>query len=362
MLKPNQPTLPNARTTTPSELFGDFVEDLAEKYEKDKRLLKDLVKDSGIIVHPGTSYEEFEEAITSHAKLETFEDKAHIHRYFDALKEKAIQKEKSNEKRKRKMIDNFVSYLKRSKVITVTSTWPDVLEELSRQPHPLFEELPIEEREKAFNEYFQQFKAKLELEANENSKPKSKHRSSEKSDKSEKRHKKRRRKSSKRRDSDSDVEPHHHNDDDKRHSKRQKSEDDHESNREKHKEKDRNKEKDKSREKDKHKDKDKDKGKDKDKVKDKDKDKEKEKEHEKENKDRLDKDPNEKEKEKNEQKTSEDDKRKDEITDNLTQSSTSQMELHPSDQHPVNADNDDKNREKTLEKEDGELVGDPMEQ
>jgi len=357
MLKPNQPTLPNTRTTTPAELFGDFVEELAEKYEKDKRLLKDLVKDSGIIVNPGTSYEEFEEAITAHAKLETFEDKAHVHRYFDALKEKAIQKEKSNEKRKRKLIDNFIAYLKRSKIVTPTSTWPEVLDELSRHPHPSFEELASDElREKAFTEYFQQYKAKLESEANENPKPSKKHRSSEKSEKSEKRHKKRHRKSSsKRRDSDSD-ESHHHHEEEKRHSKRQKSEEESTS-REKHKEKDKTKEKEK------------------DKLKDKDKDKEK-KDDEMDNRTKLDrdsdKDQDEKESEKQQEKEPEkehDNKGErtehdqiDNRNDNATEQAIS--DLQPTtDGEQLNNDND-QDREKTTpqEKEDGELVGDSMEQ
>eukprot|EP00026_Physarum_polycephalum_P003013 Phypoly_transcript_03022.p1 GENE.Phypoly_transcript_03022~~Phypoly_transcript_03022.p1 ORF type:complete len:847 (+),score=257.26 Phypoly_transcript_03022:49-2589(+) len=141
----------NTTGSTPHELFCDFLEDLEERMDKDKRVLRDILKDANFTVGLNTTYDEFQTALSSHERYSTI-PRTHLKHLFNELMDKAQSKEHSNQKRKKKLISAFKDMLKGFKEITPTSTWIDVRPIVLNQKE--FEALDDEqEREKAFTEY-----------------------------------------------------------------------------------------------------------------------------------------------------------------------------------------------------------------
>jgi len=51
-------------SSTPAELFYDLIEDLEERYHKDKKRIKEILKENQVNVNPQITYESFIEAIS----------------------------------------------------------------------------------------------------------------------------------------------------------------------------------------------------------------------------------------------------------------------------------------------------------
>eukprot|EP01097_Dermamoeba_algensis_P006001 TRINITY_DN3780_c0_g1_i2.p1 TRINITY_DN3780_c0_g1~~TRINITY_DN3780_c0_g1_i2.p1 ORF type:complete len:755 (-),score=262.22 TRINITY_DN3780_c0_g1_i2:188-2452(-) len=179
--------------STARELYGDFVEDLEERYQKDKKILKEVFKASNLVVTGKTSFEEFDAAIRLHEKYGPL-NKNYLRFFFNELLEKAIKEEKSDEKRKKKYADRFLDLLQSLKKISPTTTYEEMREELT--DHSAFSKVESEEeRIRLFQEHIAYLKEK---EAN-GGKSSSE---SEKSEKSSRKEKKGKRKHSSRRSSD----------------------------------------------------------------------------------------------------------------------------------------------------------------
>jgi hypothetical protein len=110
----------------------DYIEELEEAYEKDKPKLKGLVKSHSIPVTSRSAFEEFKAALSPFI-LNSQISTQHTRLYFEDLKEKAIQEEQIDEKRKKRLLDQFVTLLKRNRNLTFNSKWEEVKESLLPQ-------------------------------------------------------------------------------------------------------------------------------------------------------------------------------------------------------------------------------------
>jgi hypothetical protein len=71
--------------STPAELFYDFIEDLEEKYAKDKKKIKDIMRDNNIKVTQSTTFEEWMAQLNSHEKFTSIEAN-HLRILFDEVR------------------------------------------------------------------------------------------------------------------------------------------------------------------------------------------------------------------------------------------------------------------------------------
>eukprot|EP01090_Pellita_catalonica_P020598 TRINITY_DN7440_c0_g1_i2.p1 TRINITY_DN7440_c0_g1~~TRINITY_DN7440_c0_g1_i2.p1 ORF type:complete len:305 (+),score=71.32 TRINITY_DN7440_c0_g1_i2:47-961(+) len=92
--------------STAGELFGDLLEDLNEKYDKDKKRVREALDQARFTVSLETTKQEFVELVRSKALFVKEESLADI---FTELKEKAERKERRRQKKLRK---NFTLLLR----------------------------------------------------------------------------------------------------------------------------------------------------------------------------------------------------------------------------------------------------------
>jgi len=78
----------NDSSSTPAELFYDFIDDLEERYQKDKKRVKEMMKDKGIIPTPSMSYQQFCEALSAHDKFSVV-DSSNLKILYEETLEKA---------------------------------------------------------------------------------------------------------------------------------------------------------------------------------------------------------------------------------------------------------------------------------
>uniref|UniRef100_A0A673M0I2 Pre-mRNA-processing factor 40 homolog A-like n=1 Tax=Sinocyclocheilus rhinocerous TaxID=307959 RepID=A0A673M0I2_9TELE len=83
--------------STPLDLFKFYVEDLKARYHDEKRIIKDILKDKGLLVEVNTGFEEFGSVISSDKRATTL-DAGNIKLAFNSLLEKAEAREREREK------------------------------------------------------------------------------------------------------------------------------------------------------------------------------------------------------------------------------------------------------------------------
>uniref|UniRef100_A0A671QKY9 Pre-mRNA-processing factor 40 homolog B n=1 Tax=Sinocyclocheilus anshuiensis TaxID=1608454 RepID=A0A671QKY9_9TELE len=83
--------------STPLDLFKFYVEDLKARYHDEKRIIKDILKDKGLLVEINTGFEEFGSVISSDKRATTL-DAGNIKLAFNSLLEKAEAREREREK------------------------------------------------------------------------------------------------------------------------------------------------------------------------------------------------------------------------------------------------------------------------
>jgi len=139
----------------PSELYGDYMDSVEEGYYKDKKTLKEILREIGFSVTPRTTYEELYGALVIHPKLPIISDKNLSFLIQDVIQKAEKdekKKEKDAEKKKKKYTSRFFDLLDSSKELTKASTWPQVREALAT--HSAFQKVPFEEeRERLFNDF-----------------------------------------------------------------------------------------------------------------------------------------------------------------------------------------------------------------
>jgi len=123
--------------STPAELFYDLIEDLEERYHKEKKRVKEILKEVQVNVNAQVPYESFVEAINKHENYQLL-DESNLKFIYSDLQDKAVRVE---EKTKKKSKKKFLSVLKTLK-ITKGSTWEQVKGSL-----PSSENVPFSEKE-----------------------------------------------------------------------------------------------------------------------------------------------------------------------------------------------------------------------
>lgn len=133
--------------STPAELFYDFIEDLEEKYQKDKKKIKELMEESSINIDSHTNFDEWRTKVnkTSHDN-EKFQsitiDPSHLRILFDEFVDKL------NYKKKRKSAKHFKSLLKSDKDVRRDTSWSDV-----RHRYESIPDLDERDKEDIFNKF-----------------------------------------------------------------------------------------------------------------------------------------------------------------------------------------------------------------
>jgi len=141
----------NGSGSTPHELFCDFLDDLEERLDRDKKTVRDIMKDTGTTVTLNTSFDEFQTSIASHERFLTL-TKQNLRILYEELLDKLRTTESSNLKKKKKLASKFKDLLKNTKHIGPTTSWIEARPMILGQKE--FEALDDEqERELAFNEY-----------------------------------------------------------------------------------------------------------------------------------------------------------------------------------------------------------------
>jgi len=130
-------------------LFYDAVLDLEERYEKDKRRVRDIVKDNKITLSNTMPFDEFLSKISDHHYYEHV-DEANVQSIFQELIEKAL---KESERTKAQSKTCFSEILTKFS-ITRETTWEKIQEHLTR-PDILYLHLSDEEKLSLFESEMQ---------------------------------------------------------------------------------------------------------------------------------------------------------------------------------------------------------------
>uniref|UniRef100_A0A673LXF2 Pre-mRNA-processing factor 40 homolog A-like n=1 Tax=Sinocyclocheilus rhinocerous TaxID=307959 RepID=A0A673LXF2_9TELE len=117
--------------STPLDLFKFYVEDLKARYHDEKRIIKDILKDKGLLVEVNTGFEEFGSVISSDKRATTL-DAGNIKLAFNSLLEKAEAREREREKEEARKMKRkeaaFKSMLKQATPpLEPEATWEGVL-------------------------------------------------------------------------------------------------------------------------------------------------------------------------------------------------------------------------------------------
>ncbi|ELR12577.1 uncharacterized protein ACA1_309660 [Acanthamoeba castellanii str. Neff] len=205
--------------STPSELYGDFVEDLQERYEETKRIIDRITKEGNITITSWMAEDQFLAAISTHPSYPNL-DQPSASKIFAEMRDQVDRREK-REKRKREK--NFTLMLKSHKdKITAASVYDDAVRELLAE-EASYKAIPAEEERKAlFESYVDHLKNRpadyessseeegmIESESEEDRDRKRRHKDRKDKDR------KRRRHSSKDRDDDKHKKRRKHSDKDK---------------------------------------------------------------------------------------------------------------------------------------------------
>jgi pre-mRNA-processing factor 40 len=132
----------SAKGSTPAELFYDFIEDLEEKYAKDKKKIKDIMKDNNIKVTQTTTFEEWMMQLNSLEKFTSVEAN-HLKIIFEDIQDKI---RRADERKKKKAIKAFKGALREAcKDAKQDTTWSQVRDKVTSEGQELLTESEKEE-------------------------------------------------------------------------------------------------------------------------------------------------------------------------------------------------------------------------
>uniref|UniRef100_A0A0L8I8J1 Pre-mRNA-processing factor 40 homolog B n=1 Tax=Octopus bimaculoides TaxID=37653 RepID=A0A0L8I8J1_OCTBM len=142
--------------STPLDLFKFYVEDLKSRFHDEKKIVKEILKDRGIIVETSTTYEDFSSCLNTDKRSGNL-DSGNIKLTYNSLIEKAEAREKERlkeEARKiRRLEGAFKAMLKQaSPSIDSMTRWEDIRVRLEKEIP--FEAITLEsERIRLYKEY-----------------------------------------------------------------------------------------------------------------------------------------------------------------------------------------------------------------
>uniref|UniRef100_A0A671R049 Pre-mRNA-processing factor 40 homolog A-like n=1 Tax=Sinocyclocheilus anshuiensis TaxID=1608454 RepID=A0A671R049_9TELE len=132
------------------------AKDLKARYHDEKRIIKDILKDKGLLVEVNTGFEEFGSVISSDKRATTL-DAGNIKLAFNSLLEKAEAREREREKEEARKMKRkeaaFKSMLKQATPpLEPEATWEGVRERFLKEP--AFEDITLEsERKRIFKDF-----------------------------------------------------------------------------------------------------------------------------------------------------------------------------------------------------------------
>jgi pre-mRNA-processing factor 40 len=132
---------PDIEGSTPAEMFYDIVVDLEEKYERDMKRVKEILKDINLSLNPSITIDTFISKIDDHEYYE-YVDEANVEPIFHELQEKAarhLEKTKATAKKRFSEILLLCS-------LTREITWDTLVPHLAR---PDINFLPLNDEEKS---------------------------------------------------------------------------------------------------------------------------------------------------------------------------------------------------------------------
>jgi len=137
----------------PSELFGDFMEELEERYHIDKKKLKEILTEMNFNWTPKTTFQSFVSIMSQNQRWELINEKHHEHLFAEFLEKNSREekkKEKEAERKKKKIMKEFLELL--DKKFTSNLPWEEIKPQLME--HSAYQSIPTdEEREKIFQEF-----------------------------------------------------------------------------------------------------------------------------------------------------------------------------------------------------------------
>jgi len=134
--------------STPAELFYDLIEDREDRYHKDRKKVKEMLKTAQITIDVRISYEMFVESIKSQESFQLV-DETNLKYIYQDLHDKAL---KAEEKTKKKAKKRFAQILRNTK-ITRTTTWDQIKTHLPTTPNISYLPLDEKERKQIFDEH-----------------------------------------------------------------------------------------------------------------------------------------------------------------------------------------------------------------
>jgi len=155
--------VPQQLGSLPSEMFGDFMDDLEDRYHNEKKKVKEILKEIGFVVRAQTTFDDFLKAISSSPKFESISIRNHK-LLFEGLLDKVEREEKRNQKdaerKKKKIANRFFELLETSRKLTAFSKWAEVRDSFATSS--AFLKVPTEEeRERLFVEFMTKKKEEM---------------------------------------------------------------------------------------------------------------------------------------------------------------------------------------------------------
>ncbi|CAL8106241.1 unnamed protein product [Calicophoron daubneyi] len=143
------------RGSTPLDLFKFYVDALKARYPAEKKIVKEIMKDTGYVVDFFTAFEDFAAVIEKDERSKGIDD-GNLRMSFDSLLEKAHGRERERQRddarRLRKLEQNFCDMLSSADFIGPETTWEQVRDRFS--DNPAFQALSLEsERIRVFKDY-----------------------------------------------------------------------------------------------------------------------------------------------------------------------------------------------------------------
>lgn len=125
--------------STPLDLFWDMVDDLGERFYKQKRIIYDILKSIRYEITADTEFAQFQEILKPYPEVAERVDNENLKLTFEHLQEKEVRRAKEEKRRREKKLrrkqDALKSALKRLKPsIETTSKWEDFESVITQLP------------------------------------------------------------------------------------------------------------------------------------------------------------------------------------------------------------------------------------
>eukprot|EP01124_Arcella_intermedia_P016949 TRINITY_DN2356_c1_g1_i2.p1 TRINITY_DN2356_c1_g1~~TRINITY_DN2356_c1_g1_i2.p1 ORF type:complete len:800 (-),score=237.79 TRINITY_DN2356_c1_g1_i2:128-2527(-) len=133
--------------STPAELFYDLIEDLEERYHKDRKKVKEILKAAQVTMDAKVTYDIFLEHVKNNESFAHIGD-LNMKFIYQDLYEKALKAEEKTKKKAKKRFNQVLKYTK----ITKTATWEHVQNSLPT-PDSSYTILNDNEKKEIFEEH-----------------------------------------------------------------------------------------------------------------------------------------------------------------------------------------------------------------